>query len=101
MNSQTLTNIEESLTTQRRYDRQAANLDLMDLSNPVAVRLSGANIDGGTVASVAQAGTGLDDVQSRGFGILKLVRGSAGQRPRGPGEPGSTVQEVKRDVARR
>ncbi len=55
---------------------------LMDLANPVAVRLSGANINRDTVSNVAKAGIALDDVESRGFGILKLIRGSARQRRR-------------------
>ena len=95
MNSQTPTNIKESLTTRRRHEREAALFDLMAVPNPVAVRLSTANSNRGAAASVARAGRGLDDVQSRGFGVLMLVRGSAGQRPRGPVERGSSVQEVK------
>jgi phosphatidylethanolamine/phosphatidyl-N-methylethanolamine N-methyltransferase len=60
---------------------------LMDLANPMAVRLSGANINRDTVSNVAKAGITLDDVQSRGFGIIKLIQPS--------------TQEVKSDVARR
>ncbi len=56
---------------------------LMDAANPIAVRLSGANINRDTVSNVEKAGIALDDVDSRGFGILKLIRGSAGQRPSG------------------
>jgi phosphatidylethanolamine/phosphatidyl-N-methylethanolamine N-methyltransferase len=74
---------------------------LMDLANPIAVRLSGANINRDTVSNVATAGIALDDVESRGFGILKLIRGSAGQRPSGQGEREPSAQEVKNDVARR
>ena len=51
---------------------------LMDLANPIAVRLSGANINRDTVSNVEKAGIALDAVESRGFGILKLIRGSAG-----------------------
>jgi ubiquinone/menaquinone biosynthesis C-methylase UbiE len=60
---------------------------LMDLANPIAVRMSGANINRDTVSNVAKAGMALDDVESRGLGIIKLIRGSAGERPSG--------QEVK------
>jgi len=69
---------------------------LMDLANPIAVRLSGANINRDTVASVAKAGIALDDVESRGFGIIKIIRGSAGGRPSGQGEREPSTQEVKR-----
>jgi len=74
---------------------------LMDLANHIAVRLSGANINRDTVSSVATASITLDEVESRGFGILKLIRGSAGQRPSGQGEREPSAQEVKNDVARR
>jgi ubiquinone/menaquinone biosynthesis C-methylase UbiE len=56
---------------------------LMDAANPIAVRLSGANINRNTVSNIEKAGIALDAVDSRGFGILKLIRGSAGQRPSG------------------
>ena len=49
---------------------------LMDMANPIAVRLSGANINRDTVSNVEKAGIALDAVESRGFGILKLIRGS-------------------------
>jgi ubiquinone/menaquinone biosynthesis C-methylase UbiE len=49
---------------------------LMDLANPIAVRLSGANINRDTVSNVEKAGIALDAVETRGFGILKLIRGS-------------------------
>jgi ubiquinone/menaquinone biosynthesis C-methylase UbiE len=67
---------------------------LMDLANPIAVRLSGANINRDTVSNVAKGGMALDNVESRGLGIIKLIRGSAGER-----QP--PAQEVKNDVARR
>jgi ubiquinone/menaquinone biosynthesis C-methylase UbiE len=51
---------------------------LMDLANPIVVRLSGANINRDTVSNVGKADIALDTVDSRGFGILKLIRGSAG-----------------------
>ena len=72
---------------------------LMDLVNPLWVRVAGANINRDTVSNVANAGIRLDAVESRGFGIVKLIRGSArrpsGQKEREPGE-----QEAKRDVRR-
>jgi ubiquinone/menaquinone biosynthesis C-methylase UbiE len=74
---------------------------LMDLANPIAVRLSGANINRDTVSNVARAGMALESVESRGFGILKLIRGSAGQPPSGQGEREPPAQEVNNDVARR
>jgi ubiquinone/menaquinone biosynthesis C-methylase UbiE len=74
---------------------------LMDLTNPIAVRLSGANINRDTVSNVAKGGLALDNVESRGFGIIKLIRGSSGQQPSGQGEREPPAQEVKDDVARR
>ncbi len=71
---------------------------MMDLLNPMAVRLTGANINRDTVSNVANAGITLDTVESRGLGLLKLIRGSA-RRPSGQGE--MAAQEVTRDVARR
>jgi phosphatidylethanolamine/phosphatidyl-N-methylethanolamine N-methyltransferase len=47
---------------------------LMDLANPIAVRLSGANINRDTVSNVEKAGIALEAVESR-LGILKLIRG--------------------------
>ena len=74
---------------------------LMDLANPIAVRMSGANINRDTVSSVAKAGIALDDVESRGLGIIKIVRGSTGQRPSGQEEREPPAQEVPNDVASR
>lgn len=74
---------------------------LMDLANPIAVRMSGANINRDTVSNVERAGIALDEVESRGLGIIKLIRGSAGGRPSSQGERESLAQEVKNDVARR
>ncbi len=54
---------------------------VMDLLNPIFVRLSGANINRDTVSNVAKAGIAVDGVQSWGLGILKLIRGSAGPPP--------------------
>ena len=63
---------------------------LMDLANPLMVRMSGANINRDTVSNVAKAGMALDAVESRGLGIIKLIRGSAGQRPSGQDERATT-----------
>ncbi len=52
---------------------------LMDIANPIVVRLSGANIKRQTVCNVEKAGIGLDAVESRGLGLVKLIRGSAGE----------------------
>lgn len=49
---------------------------VMDLLNPIAVRLSGANINRSTVANVARAGLKVDSVVSRGLGIIKVIRAS-------------------------
>ena len=48
---------------------------LMDWTNPLWVRVSGANINRDTVDNVQRAGFELDGVESRMFGILKLIRG--------------------------
>ncbi|MCH8345592.1 MAG: methyltransferase domain-containing protein [Chloroflexi bacterium] len=49
---------------------------LMDLLNPIAVRLTGANINRDTVANVRKAGVALEGVESRAFGIVKWIRGA-------------------------
>ncbi len=48
---------------------------IMDLLNPIAVRLSGANINRDTVSNVARAMT-VESVASRGLGIIKVIRAS-------------------------
>ena len=48
----------------------------MDMANPIAVRVSGANINRDTVSNVEKAGIALDAVETRGFRIIKLIRGS-------------------------
>lgn len=48
---------------------------IMDLLNPMAVRLSGANINRDTVSNVARA-MNVDSVASRGLGIIKVIRAS-------------------------
>jgi len=48
---------------------------LMDWTNPLWVRVSGANINRDTVANVQMASFELESVKSRMFGILKLIRG--------------------------
>jgi ubiquinone/menaquinone biosynthesis C-methylase UbiE len=49
---------------------------LMDLINPIAVRLTGANFNRDTVANVAKGGIGIDTVESQWLGLIKLARGS-------------------------
>ena len=46
----------------------------MDRLNPVVVRMMGANVNRDTVGNVSRAGIGIDEVESRGFGIIKLIR---------------------------
>lgn len=61
---------------------------VMDLLNPMVVRLSGANINRRTVSNVARAGVEVDSVVSRGLGIIKVIRASvkhAAMRNPGPG----------------
>lgn len=53
---------------------------IMDLLNPITVRLLGANINRNTVENVRKAGVERDDVESKMFGIVKLIRGTAPQR---------------------
>ena len=65
---------------------------LMDLINPVAVRLMGANINRDTVGNVQRAGFQLDAVESRMFGVLKLIRGKVLQT-------GGATPEAVSDVA--
>jgi hypothetical protein len=48
----------------------------MDRLNPLVVRVAGANINRDTVSNVARAGFDVDEVQTAGLGILKLIRGS-------------------------
>ena len=49
---------------------------VMDLLNPLVVRVAGANINRNTVENVGKAGVEQDSVESRMFGILKLIRGT-------------------------
>ena len=49
---------------------------VIDLLNPLVVRLSGANINRRTVSNVARAGVEVDSVVSRGLGIIKVIRAS-------------------------
>ena len=50
---------------------------LMDRLNPIAVRLTGANINRDTVANVEKAGIELDSVESKALGIIRLIRGAS------------------------
>ena len=55
---------------------------LMDRLNPIAVRLTGANINRDTVTNVEAADIEVSAVESRGLGIVSLIRGSIpGARP--------------------
>ena len=77
---------------------------LMDSLNPIVVRMMGANINRDTVSNVARAGIRIEGVESRGFGILKLISGSKGQTgpesvSLGEREPATTKEGVVRDVA--
>lgn len=56
---------------------------VMDLLNPLAVRLSGANINRDTVSNVARADVKVDSVASRWLGIIKVIRASV-NRAAGP-----------------
>lgn len=51
---------------------------VMDRLNPVVVCVMGANINRDTVGNVSRAGIDIDEVESRGFGIIKLVRARHG-----------------------
>ncbi len=65
---------------------------IMDLMNPLWVRITGANINRDTVSNVASGGIEVEDVESHGFGIVKLIRGSV------PSEAPTEVEAA--DVAR-
>ena len=65
---------------------------LMDWTNPLWVRVSGANINRDTVGNVERAGFELEGVESRMFGILKLIRGKVLQT-------GGATPEAVSDVA--
>lgn len=61
---------------------------IMDRLNPIAVRLTGANINRDTVSNVARAGIGIEGVESGVLGIVKLIRGSKRLRPNAAGASG-------------
>lgn len=65
---------------------------LMDLLNPLWVRLTGANINRDTVSNVERAGLRLHQVESRGLGIVKLMRGSPARQAPGESRPEAAVQ---------
>jgi hypothetical protein len=48
----------------------------MDRLNPLVVRVSGANINRDTVSNAARAGLDVEELETAGLGILKLIRGS-------------------------
>lgn len=56
---------------------------VMDRLNPIVVRMSGANINRDTVGNVMRAGVDIDEVESRGFGIIKLIRARHGRAAEG------------------
>lgn len=49
----------------------------MDWLNPLFVRLTGANINRNTVSNVSTAGLKIEDVESYGLGIIKLIEAEA------------------------
>lgn len=57
---------------------------VMDLLNPVVVGAIGANINRNTVENVRKAGVEQDSVESRMFGIIKLIRGAVSGRTLAP-----------------
>lgn len=57
---------------------------VMDRLNPLVVRMMGANINRNTVDNVSRAGIEIDEVESRGFGIIKLIRARHGSARGGP-----------------
>ena len=67
---------------------------LMDWMNPLWVRVSGANINRDTVANVQRAGFALDSVESRGFGMLRLIRGAPPLAPSSQDEAEEAVGDV-------
>ncbi|MBI2914582.1 MAG: methyltransferase domain-containing protein [Firmicutes bacterium] len=54
---------------------------LADIANPLAVRLHGANINRRTVENVVRAGFELEEVESFGFGIARMIVASPGRKP--------------------
>lgn len=69
---------------------------VMDRLNPLVVRMMGANINRDTVGNVGRAGIDIDQVESRGFGIIKLIRGRHGAAR---GDRSDPEQGVKANVA--
>lgn len=66
---------------------------IMDILNPLVVKISGANINRDTVRNVERAGIQLESLRSDGLGIVKTIRGAApASAPRGAGEQAQTVQ---------
>ncbi len=72
---------------------------LMDRLNPIVVRMMGANINRQTVENVRRAGIAVEDVESRAFGIVKLIRGSATRRgSEEPARASRTGRSVRRAI---
>jgi ubiquinone/menaquinone biosynthesis C-methylase UbiE len=81
----------------RRVVRDKGRIHLLEhvrAANPIIGRimdlLKGANINRETASNVAKAQVNIDSVESRGFGIVKVVRGSVS---------GSASQESKSEVS--
>ena len=74
---------------------------LMDLLNPLWVRLTGANINRDTVGNVARAGLEVDSVESRSLGLMKLIHASARRADAAPPREGvsALAGEAEPDVA--
>ncbi|HET9476285.1 MAG TPA: class I SAM-dependent methyltransferase [Dehalococcoidia bacterium] len=66
---------------------------VMDRLNPMVVRMMGANINRDTVGNVSRAGIEIDEVESRGLGIIKLIHGRPAESTSAPGRQGA-VQHV-------
>lgn len=66
---------------------------VMDRLNPMVVRMMGANINRDTVGNVARAGIEIDEVESRGLGIVKLIHGRPAESASAPRKRGA-VQHV-------
>jgi ubiquinone/menaquinone biosynthesis C-methylase UbiE len=66
---------------------------VMDRLNPMVVRMMGANINRDTVGNVSRAGIEIDEVESRGLGIIKLIHGRPAESTSAPRRRGA-VQHV-------
>ena len=71
---------------------------LMDRLNPIAVRLTGANINRDTVSNVGKADIQVDSMESKGLGIIRLIRGL---RPRNARAGAEDTGEISRILRRK